>query len=310
MDVEGEEQQPDLVVEGGGDQHEAEGRFVVPPDEFELVGAILRGAALDEIRAVAERRPQLLRTFHRHDGDLPLHVAVECGSSLEVLEFLYMGNPEAVRTMSRGFRDEAFEVLEEFERFLPVHCVGRQTTPECVNFLLDRYPRSIRVRAAYTGDLPVHSAILKGAPRDTIRVLVDRYPRCVDARSAEGFLPIHAIAVTPGRDQLEVMRYLLEASPQSVRARTFQGRFGYGDAGQLPLHLVLAMGATVDDPHVVGGADPLVVGLLLEHWPESAREPSRSLLPLNFAFKLRRSIGGGGPALGRRVPRGLTGQRC
>jgi ankyrin repeat protein len=285
MDVEEEvEQQPDPVVEEEeGEQHEAEGGFVVPPDG-ELVDAIWRGADLDEIRAVVERRPELLRTFDRHYGCLPLHGAVDSGSSLEVLECLYMGNPEAVRTVTRGG-----EEYLEHDQILPLHCVGHRTPPECVNFLLDHYPRSIRVRASGTGDLSVHSAIFKGAPRDSVRVLVERYPRSVDELNAEGFLPIHAIADTPGPNQLEVMRYLLEISPQSVRERTVPA---WGDGmtqGMLPLHLAIQSQCRRVYREQLGedGFDPTAVRLLLEQWPGSARERAQSYLPLHFAVLCR-----------------------
>jgi ankyrin repeat protein len=242
------------------------------------------------------------RSWTDEYGYLPLHAAAESGSPLEVLECIYWPGTSAIST-----RVGQHQVL-------PVHCVGHQSPPECVAFLLDKHPRSIKLKTT-AGELPVHCAISNGAPRELVQILVGRYPGSVDEANSQGFRPIHVAAVTTGPQQLNVMRYLLEVSPQSVRARTSVPWGGQRCHGDLPLHLAVRVGPA--PPHIDPGAgivDPAVVQLLLEHWCESARERARSYLPVHFAVcslspsveAIRRLLAAYPEALHERDPDGST----
>jgi hypothetical protein len=210
MNVEGEQDAEGLQnVEGEPNVEGEQAGIAAPPDD-ELVNAIVRREPLEVVRSIVERRPELVTRTDEY-GYLPLHAAVESGSPLEVLECMYWPCTSAIST-----RVGQHQVL-------PVHCVGHQSPPECVAFLLDRHPRSIKLKTA-AGELPVHCAISNGAPRDAIRRLVGGLPGSIAERDPVGRLAIHVAASASAahgpHHRLDVIRYLVEAAPMSVRERS------------------------------------------------------------------------------------------
>jgi ankyrin repeat protein len=232
--------------------------------EVDLNSAIGGREPLDAIQSVVERwRPQQsVRTSN------PLRAAILLGSPLEIVQYLYGCYPGAIREMSIYWCWD-----------LPLHLVKDKTRPECVRFLVDRYPEALAVRNT-RGELPLYCAIKQGAGREVIQMLVLGRPDSIEEFDPKGrregprVLPVHVAAATPGPHQLDVMRYLVERSPESVGEWT-PPNWGLESArGCLPLHLTLRY-----------GADPSVVRFLLKQWRGSAQERAGPLLPLHLAAK-------------------------
>jgi ankyrin repeat protein len=231
--------------------------------EAELRGAIRRRQTLDAIRSIVDRR----RPQQSVRNPIPLLAALICGSPLEVVQFVFECYPGAVCARSGRDRD------------LPLHVVGLPTPPECVAFLIDRYPEALAARNM-RGYLPLHTAINRHAGRRVIQMLVEGRPQSLaefdPVTRPEGMprlLPIHVAAMTPGPHHLDVVRYLVGVAPMSVRGRT-PPDWGDGRTRScLPLHLALRV-----------DVDPAVIHVLLQQWPESARERSDAGLPLDLAL--------------------------
>jgi ankyrin repeat protein len=233
--------------------------------EKELCSAIRReGATLDLIRSVVERwRPQ-----QSVQTSSPLRAAIECGAPREIVEYLNGLYPDAVRDIG------------DWNRGLPLHLVNDKTPPECVRFLVDRYPEALAVRD-WNGDLPLYRALEQKAGREVIQMLVEGRPESIEEfdpeepRVGPRVLPVHVAAMTWDFQDLEVMRYLVERSPESVGEWTPPdwGRLESA-RGCLPLHLALR-----------NFAHPSVVLFLLERRREAARERAGPFLPLHLAVK-------------------------
>jgi ankyrin repeat protein len=257
--------QPDFVGDSDSDS-DSDDDDDDDDNNGELLEAIGRRETLEVVRSIVVRRPHLIRKIDRGRRRLlPYHAAVESGSSLAVLEYLRGCYPPAA--CGRSGRYDSF----------PLHCVGFRTPIECVAFLLAKDPRAITLRNR-AGDLPLHAAIANGASPEAIRRLVEGLPGSISERDAGGRLAIHVAATTAqGPNRLDVIRYLIEVAPLSVRERTtYDGQASVGQ-GKLPLHLALEG----------ENADPAVVRCLLEQWPESAREWSLLDLPLHLALQSR-----------------------
>jgi ankyrin repeat protein len=301
-------------------------------DEEYLWETIIRRDSLEVVQSIVESMPELVRVVRTSTGDdeeeeeeddedgddneeeeeeddeddddnenngrrvfFPLHDAVEFGSPLEIVEYIYGCCPAAI--VARGKPAAAYPYTDSAATgSLPLHCVTPATPPECVAFLVHRYPKALATRND-RGELPLHSALRNGADRRLIQMLVERRPSSIAERDARGFSPIHVAAAATtatGQDRLDVMRYLIERAPHSVRERT---KPVWGDPktqGCLPLHLFLQAERFERDPRpaheededddVDHATDPDVVRLLLEQWPESVHERAESSLPLHLAL--------------------------
>jgi ankyrin repeat protein len=248
-------------------------------EEKELCSAILReGATLDSIRSVVERLKQwrllqkqwlplpLPRQPARKKSS-PLRAAVQRRAPLEIVEYVHGLYPDAIREIG------------DWDQGLPLHLVNDKTPPDCVRFLIDRYPEALGVRD-WNGDLPLYRAIRQGAGREVIEMLVEGRPESIEEFDPDGrregprVLPVHVAAATWAFQDLEVMRYLVERSPESVGEWTPPdwGRLKSA-RGCLPLHLALEY-----------NADPSVIRFLLKQWRGSAQERAGPFLPLHLAM--------------------------
>jgi ankyrin repeat protein len=304
-------------------------------DEVYLWEAIIiRRESLEVVRSIVESMPELVRVVRtstdddeeeeeeeedddnedeeedNEDGDdneendnngrgifFPLHDAVEFGSPLEIVEYIYSCCPAAIGV--RGKPAAAYPFTDSAATgSLPLHCVTPATPPECVACLVNRYPKALAMRND-RGELPLHSALRNGADRRLIQMLVERRPTAIAERDAHGFLPIHVAAAATtatGQDRLDVIRYLVELAPMSVRERTKPLWGNPNTQGFLPLHLFLQAERFERDPRHAHGeedededevepeTDQDVVRLLLEQWPESVHERAESSLPLHLAL--------------------------
>jgi ankyrin repeat protein len=253
---EGEEDDDAIDEEDDDDEEEGE-----VDEDRELCSAIQK-EDLDLIRSVVERR-QPVRTSN------PLSAAIECGASLEIVEYVHGLYPDAVREI--GGDDQS----------LPMHLVTSYTPPECVRFLIDRHPEALGVRDGY-GKLPLYRALQQKAEQEVIEMLVLGRPRSIeefdpeDHREGPRVLPLHVIAATNEYNPVDVMRYLFELphGPESVRVRT-PPDWGNDEYTRdcLPLHLAIQR-----------SMDPEVIEFLLKQWRGSAQERVGRFLPLHLAL--------------------------
>jgi ankyrin repeat protein len=209
-----------------------------PPLE-RLGAALLRGASADDVKAMVERDPQLLRSWNSYE-ESPLHRAVTCGASLDVLELIDSHRPDAVQ---RATRDGG----------LPLHLVGSNTPVECAAFLVDKHPDALLVRAC--GDTPLHAALDKRASLEVVKLLVGPCPESLTVPNERGLLPLHVAA--KGRHPLEVIRYLANQHPPA--------HFVESNDGKLPVHHALEFGSA-------DGVIPFLLGRLPpDSVPDAAR---------------------------------------
>eukprot|EP00951_Prasinocladus_malaysianus_P005468 scaffold38791_cov19-Prasinocladus_malaysianus.AAC.1 len=134
-----------------------------------------------------------------NNGELPLHVAAECGSSLQVVQWLCEAAPQG-----------CIEPVSNKDGRLPLHfAVGRGplASYEVTHYLLSQCPESAtevdgsadahsQVHLMRNGALPLHRAVEAGVPETVIRLLLDRYPEGLLVRENRGLgrLAVEAIS--------------------------------------------------------------------------------------------------------------------
>jgi ankyrin repeat protein len=142
-------------------------------------------------------------------------------------------------------------------------------------------------KASASSSSVVSDAIRRGRPLAEIRAIVDEQllridPQCLTrpAPGSLGHVPLHeALSARLDDDapRLDLVRYLVENCPASVRIRTAQ--YGY-----LPVHMAVIAVKSSDNDDRDGAAGLATVQLLLKHFPEALHEctgePNESLLHL------------------------------
>jgi hypothetical protein len=197
---------------------------------------------MDNIRSVVD----FLRWPEDLNGGSALHMAVRYGLPREFVEFLCERCPWAIR-----------EAAGDSEGVLPLHCVGPETPVECIEFLIGRYPASLRVRDKQ-GRLPVHATIDNMAARGLIQN--QRDAAIMTREYAASFLPRLAPAgtVTAARpNQLDTIRCVVRHWPESLHERS--------GGGSLPLHHAIRSGMSAP-----------IVQFLLDRLPEACPDGTRS----------------------------------
>ena len=168
-------------------------------------------------------------------------------------------------------------------------CSNKDCPLETIQYLTCIRPEAIQRKAPENGRLPLHEACYSGASVEVVRFLVEAWPQSIRVGNCEGMLPLHGACGAAPR--LETIQYLLQTYPESARIRdTGRGRF-------LPLHWCCRNRTT----------SPMVYNVLLEAYPESIRERTHvGELPFHL-------VAGLGPTTHNRVAQAfilrLLGQR-
>jgi ankyrin repeat protein len=147
----------------------------------------------DMVMFLANQSPQSVR-IRTHKGDLPLHLAVqnESGLEVELVEPLVDAWPESVQEKSG-------------EGVLPLHLAAKIDAFRSLRYLVEKWPVSAQEKTDQ-GWLAVHLA-LKYVPDgsheaeamfQTARFLVELFPQSAFERTNEGYLPIHVAAMHSG----------------------------------------------------------------------------------------------------------------
>jgi hypothetical protein len=176
---------------------------------------------------------------------------------LVFVQFLSGSWPGLLRSVTRG-------------GLAPLHCASESQPPEVLRYLADMRPRALEMARAQ-GALPIHYPALRQSSLPSVRVLVEAWPDSVGATTADGhgYVPLHvAVArmeLTRVEPPLEIVQYLAEASPESLRVRDASGR-SWRARCDAPLDVIFALrtrwpecrlsGRHSDDVHAPGSPRP------------------------------------------------------
>eukprot|EP00753_Platysulcus_tardus_P008709 PLAT16183.2.p1 GENE.PLAT16183.2~~PLAT16183.2.p1 ORF type:complete len:614 (+),score=210.71 PLAT16183.2:62-1843(+) len=242
-----------------------------------------RGLSVEAAALVADSYPQALKELSEA-GSLPLHRSVCNGASADVVVALVERFPEAVQ-------------LPGEHGFYPLHCVGRQSTFAVAELLLHAYPEAPRHETG-AGSLPLHTAVLQGAPIDVQQLFLEALPEAASFKNHRGFTPLHCLTA---KSTLASLELLLAAHPE--------GAMDVSADGHYPVHRAIMQGApadviarlvevaadVLDAPDCVGQlvlhhvnkqTDLSTVKLLLKHAPHTAGARAfTGFLPLHVAVQ-------------------------
>jgi ankyrin repeat protein len=185
-------------------------------------------------RILIERGPFLVRS-QTTDGWIPLHCAADEGT-LELIEILLEEWPDSISFVDDG-------------GLTPLHWASFSRPPGVVRNLADRWLGALSV-ASDNGWLPLHCAAQRQLSLPSVQALVEREPRALLAPTTDGFrrLPLH-LAVVRNDPPLDIVKYLAEESPGSLRVRDATGAF--------PVELAAGRDAPLD-----------FIFVLFRKWPE------------------------------------------
>ncbi len=258
------------------------------------------------------------------DGLLPLHMACECSTkiggsrSLHFHEKAKLGEARANGKSTSGDEDAG--------------APNNTINVDIVRVLLRANPSAVTTAGIMNGLLPLHMACAHRANLDVIKELVDAAPITITARagraakSMHGMIPLHVtlacdvsvrtstaylerivqffleanaecacIADTSGRLAVhhalcggaseDIVRHILGAFPDGIKAPIGDHGEASGLGGMLPLHIASS---------IVSGRNYNVVKMLLDIWPEGAKEvDTTGRIPLQHAFHSFSSDGQG-----------------
>ncbi|CAJ1966706.1 unnamed protein product [Cylindrotheca closterium] len=143
---------------------------------------------------------------------------------------------------------------------------------DLIRELILAYPEALEMTDAM-GYLPLHRALKRHRKThvpslELIELLVKNAPNTIQAVALDGSLPLHLAAEHNTRASLEIVRYLVDAFPESTLRRDYQGLY--------PLHRALA----TDRPSAK------VVECIASSFPQLlSMEDNGGLLPLHRALK-------------------------
>lgn len=200
--------------------------------------------------------------YHNASGMLPIHWAVYCGASIEVLEFLIMHTPDGVSA--------ACPVEYRLPGMLPLHFAtmhcDRPEDLRAVQLLFGAYPQAIYAtdsggetpfdvategalaflqnQRAYievaqnmellqhpnqlTGMLPLHQIVdSRFISLGSVKLFAEAYPNTLQIADHNGRLPLHTACEN---GCFVAIGYLLDKYPAAVATKT--------EDGKLPLHLL------------------------------------------------------------------------
>lgn len=166
---------------------------------------------------------------------------------------MILSRPSRARVWSKhdGFLDGILTAT-----VLPLHEALVLGAPHfLIVLLVEAYPEGLKQCESSYHRLPLHCACRKPSHFATIEYLVQQYPDACRVPDALGRIPLH-YALTNGAD-MEVLDFLIRIHPQSARVMDMKGF--------TLLHVACAT-----------GAHPRIVRILMELCPEAALARSKS----------------------------------
>jgi ankyrin repeat protein len=230
-------------------------------------------APLDVIEYLIEKRPEALRV-RRYGRNLPLHLALlgECGP--DVIHRLVGWWPASAEEPTPCGCLPLHLAVQRMQgsRTTTVRWMQERTTSSITSAPCERdvlvqliraFPKALRKRGR-GGQLPLHRLLscTDGVTLQALTALVEAYPEALAVRDDQGLLPIDVAAKSKSL-RLEVLQYLVNMRPTSVRERNPKGR--------LPIH------GAYSSPY-------RNAQFLVDQWPESLEErDGKGCLPLHVA---------------------------
>jgi len=214
------------------------------------------GASIDVVSLLISTWPEAVKEKKRN-GQIPLQVACEFGASLDVVRALLITWPDAAKE-------------KPFSGFTPLHfaCYGRASL-DVIQALLNTWPDATKEKDLH-GETPLTLACKYGASLDVIRALLSTWPDAAKVNNDWGRSPLYFAC--QHRASIDVIREVLNAWPDAAREKDI--------CGDIPLHRARYRTASTD-----------VIRLLLSSWPDGAREENNtSSTPLHFACFFRASL--------------------
>ncbi len=229
--------------------------------------------------------PTFLAGALNMDGNTPLHMACSSPETMVPLNRfvqLLLANPSA-----------ASKVNNHNQTPLRLHCQRRNASVEVAKILFMGRPETIRVLDS-DGWAPLHYAAVN-ANFELIRYLVEANPDAAGLKTSKGETALHLICrQSLGEEQLPCIDILLQAYPDAVTQRDVEHFY-------TPLHLLCLAGSRASPEVIIrllqvcsqaaqiadaehylpihhaceNGCEPLIVLLLLQHYPSAAYSMTR-----------------------------------
>jgi ankyrin repeat protein len=153
-----------------------------------LFQAIERKCSYGEVERILLKHPKAVKQKDNY-GMLPLHHALYCKASPNIIKMLFEAYPEAVK------------VKDCFYGMLPLHVALRhKASPDITTMLFAAYPEAAEVENT-DGNLPLHIAVKYNASPDKIKMLVYAFPESITIKNQDGQLPIDLCKADKGENQ-------------------------------------------------------------------------------------------------------------
>lgn len=165
-----------------------------------------------------------LETLRRHAIRIPHYAKQNDGQNWLLLHSaMWFGAPVEVTRDLVGQWPPA--VRHRANLGVPLHYVSCRTPLESVKFLVEQWPEGLQERSTLepedTGDgggcLPLVLAIYDDASLEVIAYLAEQYPDSVRHKTFGGWLPAHVAA---SRRKLDVTRYIVQRFPEALQEVT------------------------------------------------------------------------------------------
>jgi len=261
--------------------------------------AYMEPSSLTMIELLISHYPEAVRVpveDNQYNSELPLHLALKCGASAEIIFTLLDHYPDAAKHVTDDgtialhygcgaaclVNTASLEVIERLvelypdgvhhagdEVTLPLHCACFSYGPsvEIVKFLIDQYPDGAKTQDVL-GWFPLHRAACHGS-LGIVQVLVESYPDAVKAKDGDGRLALH-LACKFGSSR-EVVEFLVDC--YNGEESYCSGLSVVDNDGRIPLHGAALGRATVE-----------TMQLLLERYPKgTSAATGTGMLPLHIA---------------------------
>ena len=172
-----------------------------------------KGSSLNVIRLLHQAHPAGILQQDTH-GLLPIHDACDGNPNLKLMQFFNDVSPESFGTT---------DTLGNLALHFAVH-----SSPEVVQFIVETNKLALQTPND-AGYLPIHEACSLSVDLRVVNILLKNYPEGVKAKTSDGHLPFH-LAIP----NLSMLTYLYELFNESVKTTDRKGRY--------PLHIACAKG--------------------------------------------------------------------
>jgi ankyrin repeat protein len=219
-----------------------------------LSKSIIDEEPIDQIKLLVRSKPELLLERDKK-GNIPMHWAAACSSSVQVLEILCGASQDSLQVQNQ--RGE-----------LPIHMAARINSVAVLEFLHKKSPDTLLTKDAF-GRVPLHHAARSNSSSESVEFLITTSPNALHEKSRLGYLPLHHTALV--NPNVKVVERLYNAHEEAIHDKA--------DFDRLPLHC-----AAFSNP------SSEVVKLLYEKYTDAAKlKTSWGNLPLHVAAKYNQS---------------------